>query len=138
METRKPCLPLPRICPGSCWTGAGTADSGYARYFGYLAGGSPEEMIGGFRPTLLVLLGTVALVLLLTCANVGILYSVRLLSRQREIVLAARRDGSVDVSTLEDEEGRLSDLTLWQGRFRPEQKTLFNRVQLHIAVGQAF
>ena len=46
-----------------------------------------EEMIGGFRPTLLVLLGTVALVLLLTCANVGILYSVRLLSRQREIVV---------------------------------------------------
>lgn len=46
-----------------------------------------EEMIGGFRPTLLILLGTVALVLLLTCANVGILYSVRLLSRQREIVL---------------------------------------------------
>lgn len=39
---------------------------------------------------------------------------------------------------LEDEEGRLSDLTLWQTRFRPEQKTLFNRVQLHIAVGQAF
>ena len=39
---------------------------------------------------------------------------------------------------LEDEEGRLSDLTLWQGRFRPEQKTLFDRVQLHIAVGQAF
>lgn len=46
-----------------------------------------EEMIGAFRPTLLILLGTVGLVLLLTCANVGILYSVRLLSREREIVL---------------------------------------------------
>jgi len=46
-----------------------------------------EELIGKFRPTMLVLLCMVALVLLLTCANVGILYSVRLLSREREIVL---------------------------------------------------
>jgi predicted permease len=47
------------------------------------------EMVGQFRTTLLVLLGTVILVLLLTCANVGILFSVRLLSRQKEVVLRA-------------------------------------------------
>ncbi|HTQ80493.1 MAG TPA: ABC transporter permease, partial [Thermoanaerobaculia bacterium] len=47
------------------------------------------ELVGQFRTTLVVLLGTVVLVLLLTCANVGILFSVRLLSRQKEVVLRA-------------------------------------------------
>jgi outer membrane protein assembly factor BamA len=39
---------------------------------------------------------------------------------------------------LEDEEGRLTDLVLWEAGFRPEQNTLLDRFQLHIAVGQAF
>jgi hypothetical protein len=37
-----------------------------------------------------------------------------------------------------DREGRLSDLVLARPRFRPQQQTFLDRLQFHIAVGQAF
>lgn len=46
-----------------------------------------EELNGEFRPTLQLLLATVILVLLITCANVGNLSLARLLRREREVVL---------------------------------------------------
>ncbi len=48
-----------------------------------------QELTGHFRPTLLILLGTVALVLLLACANAANLTFARLLSREREVVVRA-------------------------------------------------
>jgi len=46
-----------------------------------------EELTRDFRPTLLILLGTVGMVLLLGCANLGNLALARLLGRDREIVV---------------------------------------------------
>ncbi|HYG63641.1 MAG TPA: FtsX-like permease family protein [Thermoanaerobaculia bacterium] len=46
-------------------------------------------MNGKFLPTLQILLVTVVLLLLITCANVGNLSLARLLSREREVVLRA-------------------------------------------------
>jgi putative ABC transport system permease protein len=48
-----------------------------------------EEMVGRFRPTLIILLVTAALVLLLACANAANLIFARLLSREREVVVRA-------------------------------------------------
>lgn len=46
-----------------------------------------EALVVGARPTFLVLLGTVALILLIACANVGNLALARLLERGRELAI---------------------------------------------------
>jgi putative ABC transport system permease protein len=48
-----------------------------------------DELVGRFRPTLAILLGTVGLVLLLACANAANLTFARLLSREKEVVVRA-------------------------------------------------
>ncbi len=48
-----------------------------------------EELVGAFRPTLFVLLGTSGLVLLIACANAANLTFTRLLGREREVVVRA-------------------------------------------------
>jgi putative ABC transport system permease protein len=48
-----------------------------------------EELVGSFRPTLMILLGAVGVVLLLACANAANLTFARLLSREKEVVVRA-------------------------------------------------
>jgi putative ABC transport system permease protein len=46
-----------------------------------------EDMVGKFRPALLILMGSAVLVLLIACANIGTLLLSRVAARQSEIVI---------------------------------------------------
>ena len=48
-----------------------------------------EDMVGKFRPSLLILMGSAALVLLIACANIGTLLLSRAAARQSEIAIRA-------------------------------------------------
>jgi predicted permease len=63
----------------------------YPQHLGYAIESAPwqEELTKGARPTLLILMGTVALVLLLACANVANLTLTRIVRRERELTVRA-------------------------------------------------
>ena len=63
----------------------------YPPHLGYAVMAAPwqEELTKEARPTLLVLMGTVALVLLLACANVANLTLTRIVRRERELTVRA-------------------------------------------------
>ncbi|MSR21508.1 MAG: ABC transporter permease [Gemmatimonadetes bacterium] len=63
----------------------------YPPHLGYAVVASPwqEELTRGARPTLLVLMGTVGLVLVLACANVANLTLTRIVRREREFSVRA-------------------------------------------------
>ena len=63
----------------------------YPQHLGFTVAASPwqEELTRDARPMLLVLMGTVALVLLLACANVANLTLTRIVRRERELAVRA-------------------------------------------------
>jgi len=63
----------------------------YPPHLGYTIEAAPwqEELTRAARPTLLVLMGTVALVLVLACANVANLTLTRIVRRERELTVRA-------------------------------------------------
>jgi predicted permease len=68
-----------------------TYPEAYPEHLGYAIQASlwQDELTGGARATLLVLMGTVALVLILACANVANLTLTRLVRRERELTVRA-------------------------------------------------
>ncbi|HUF77075.1 MAG TPA: ABC transporter permease, partial [Longimicrobiales bacterium] len=68
-----------------------TYPEAYPPHLGYSIQASPwqDELTSGARSTLLVLMGTVALILVLACANVANLTLTRLVRRERELAVRA-------------------------------------------------
>ncbi|MEQ1857245.1 MAG: ABC transporter permease [Longimicrobiales bacterium] len=68
-----------------------TYPEAYPSHLGYTIEAAPwqEELTRDARPTLLILMGTVALVLVLACANVANLTLTRIVRRERELTVRA-------------------------------------------------